>query len=89
MQKQSQIPCQECGLPTEMLATKLCDNCWEINHRIQRLGPLKFDCEVHAKDWARVNMRGFSGWYVDELPEGGYGIRIREGGPFVELFVKK
>jgi NMD protein affecting ribosome stability and mRNA decay len=29
------VPCKLCGEPTTMLGTKLCDNCWELEHRIQ------------------------------------------------------
>lgn len=30
------IPCQICGDLTPMTATKLCDDCWEMQKRIQR-----------------------------------------------------
>jgi NMD protein affecting ribosome stability and mRNA decay len=29
------IPCKWCGRPTRMLGTKMCDGCWELDHRIQ------------------------------------------------------
>ncbi len=29
-------PCRLCGMPTEMLSTKLCDPCWELESRIQK-----------------------------------------------------
>lgn len=28
------IPCKYCQKPTPMLATKLCDNCWEVERRL-------------------------------------------------------
>ena len=28
------IPCRLCGQPTEMLGTKLCNRCWELETRI-------------------------------------------------------
>lgn len=28
------IPCKICGTPTPMLGTKLCDRCWEVEHRL-------------------------------------------------------
>lgn len=27
------VPCKFCGNPTGYLATKLCQNCWEVSHR--------------------------------------------------------
>jgi hypothetical protein len=29
------IPCKTCGTPTSMLSTKLCDGCWEVEHRLR------------------------------------------------------
>ena len=29
------VPCKICGRPTPMLGTKLCDGCWEVEHRLQ------------------------------------------------------
>jgi hypothetical protein len=29
------IPCKTCGKPTSMLGTKLCDPCWEVEHRLR------------------------------------------------------
>jgi len=28
------VPCTICGDPTWMLGTKLCDACWEFDHRV-------------------------------------------------------
>ena len=28
------VPCKWCGTPTPMLGTKMCDGCWELEHRI-------------------------------------------------------
>jgi NMD protein affecting ribosome stability and mRNA decay len=28
------VPCKWCGEPTLMLGTKMCDRCWELEHRI-------------------------------------------------------
>ena len=28
------VPCKYCGKPTISLGTKLCDKCWELDHRI-------------------------------------------------------
>lgn len=28
------VPCQFCGRPTPMTGTKMCDNCWEVDRRI-------------------------------------------------------
>lgn len=28
------VPCALCGQPTEMLATRRCDRCWELEHRM-------------------------------------------------------
>lgn len=28
------VPCQLCGHPTLMTATKMCHSCWELDHRI-------------------------------------------------------
>jgi len=33
LQKET-IPCKLCGEPTEMLGTKLCDFCWELEWRV-------------------------------------------------------
>ena len=30
------IPCETCGEPTNMTATKRCTNCWEVEHRMSR-----------------------------------------------------
>ena len=29
------VPCTICGVHTMMLGTKLCNGCWELNHRIR------------------------------------------------------
>lgn len=29
------LPCKYCGLPTLMLGTRLCDRCWELEHRVK------------------------------------------------------
>lgn len=29
------VPCRLCSSPTPMLGTKLCDRCWELEHRIE------------------------------------------------------
>lgn len=29
------VPCQFCGTPTSKLGTQMCDNCWEIEHRVR------------------------------------------------------
>jgi len=29
------IPCRICGTPTPMIGTRLCDRCWELEHRIE------------------------------------------------------
>ena len=31
------IPCKKCGRPTDMLGTKLCSICWELNSKIRFL----------------------------------------------------
>lgn len=31
----SLVECRLCGVPTRMLGTRLCDNCWEISTRIR------------------------------------------------------
>ena len=31
------IPCRLCGDPTNSLGTKLCDGCWEVDARIERM----------------------------------------------------
>lgn len=28
------VPCKWCGKPTPMLGTRMCDRCWELEHRI-------------------------------------------------------
>ena len=28
------VPCKWCGTPTPMLATKMCNGCWELESRI-------------------------------------------------------
>jgi hypothetical protein len=33
--EQETIPCRICGKPTRMLGTKLCDGCWEVEHRLE------------------------------------------------------
>jgi hypothetical protein len=30
------VPCTYCGDPTDMTATKLCDQCWEVERRLPR-----------------------------------------------------
>jgi hypothetical protein len=35
--KPETIPCKICGVATEMMGTKLCDNCWEVLHRIREM----------------------------------------------------
>jgi len=32
---EDRIPCKWCGTPTQMLGTKMCDGCWELETRIQ------------------------------------------------------
>jgi len=32
--KNETISCKTCGKPTEMLGTKLCDGCWEVESRL-------------------------------------------------------
>lgn len=34
MNQQPTCPCKWCGDPTPMLGTKMCDRCWELDHRI-------------------------------------------------------
>ena len=29
------VPCRFCGAPTYMTGIKLCDRCWELEHRIR------------------------------------------------------
>ena len=29
------VPCIYCGQPTPMLATRLCNNCWELDRRMR------------------------------------------------------
>lgn len=29
------VPCGICGTPTTMTATKRCERCWELEHRIE------------------------------------------------------
>ncbi len=29
------VPCELCGKPTNMTATRRCDRCWELEHRIK------------------------------------------------------
>jgi hypothetical protein len=29
------VPCTDCGTPTTMLGTKLCDGCWELRRRVE------------------------------------------------------
>lgn len=36
MADQPTCPCRLCGKPTQMLGTKLCDFCWELERRIHR-----------------------------------------------------
>lgn len=35
MKKQQTVPCEICGVATEMLGTKRCDRCWELERRIE------------------------------------------------------
>lgn len=35
MMPKSPVPCKYCGEETKMEATKLCDGCWELDHRIR------------------------------------------------------
>lgn len=30
------MPCKWCATPTAMLGTKMCDRCWELEHRIRQ-----------------------------------------------------
>jgi len=32
----SKVPCETCGKPTRFTGTKRCDNCWEVEHRLER-----------------------------------------------------
>ncbi len=58
------IACRLCGLPTEMLGTKLCDRCWEIEHRVQADPAIavkvleamgfKVDCSEYKKPRGKV-----------------------------------
>ena len=32
---QKTVPCRLCSTPTPMLGTKLCDRCWELEHRVE------------------------------------------------------
>lgn len=34
------VPCQFCELPTPMLGTRMCDNCWEVHARIRSMPSL-------------------------------------------------
>ena len=31
-----EIPCKFCTKPTKMVGTKMCDDCWEVEHRLAR-----------------------------------------------------
>lgn len=33
---EAEVPCRFCGTPTSMLATRLCNNCWEVEHRLDQ-----------------------------------------------------
>lgn len=34
--KTETVPCRLCSVPTPMLGTKLCDACYELEHRVER-----------------------------------------------------
>ena len=31
------VPCKHCDSPTFMTSTELCDECWELEHRIEHV----------------------------------------------------
>lgn len=33
---QETVPCKFCNTPTDMVGTKLCDPCWEVDSRLRR-----------------------------------------------------
>jgi hypothetical protein len=52
----SEVPCDICGDPTPMLATKRCDRCWELERRIER------DPHLARKILARVEKEDNEWW---------------------------
>lgn len=40
------VACTLCGGPTQMTGTKLCNNCWEIKTRLERIDDLEFAYKV-------------------------------------------
>jgi ribosomal protein L37E len=44
------VPCKRCGEPTSYLGTKLCNNCWEVEHRLDLyLRSEKAQQYIHSK----------------------------------------
>ena len=41
------VPCETCGRPTDKTDTKLCDGCWEVEHRLD--GYLRDGAEKAAR----------------------------------------
>lgn len=46
------IQCKWCGKPTKMKGTKMCDGCWELDHRIRGGLPLAERIIAHYKSVA-------------------------------------
>lgn len=44
------IPCKWCGTPTRMLGTRMCDGCWELDHRIRQNTALAERILKHYKE---------------------------------------
>jgi len=56
------VPCKYCGTPTGMIRTELCDNCWEIQNRLEG-----FISHEKARDYI-----------VKQMEKYGYEIRKKE-----------
>lgn len=58
------VPCELCGVPTQMLGTKRCNRCWELENRIRDNPDIaehilqrekkRDDADIHSKAWIRM-----------------------------------